>query len=336
MEKTIGLKDIQSAMNQLRERGERISRRSVQALTGGSMTSVHRLMTDVLAEERTVATVPTSELPETLLKAILGEIGNQVRGATNELECRISEMTVREQEILSDLEGSEGQIAALERELAAVKAQLVEERQAADKTTAVAVEQIAGLRSQLDKLSTENENLIRSGEVSRMEAAKALLQVERADIDASKAEARVVELEDRLSKCALAAAEAEKRAAVSEQHAHDLEKRIAELNTQAADRIAALNTQMADRIAELTLQTDGRIAELTDQVVIQSNALQADVATIERLRTELSDLRKTMAESDKRASLAEQKNDFLEGRLSDQKLSFEKQLAAAATQVKKE
>lgn len=41
MEKTVDLRQIQEATRQLRERGERVSRRSVQAIAVGSITTVN-------------------------------------------------------------------------------------------------------------------------------------------------------------------------------------------------------------------------------------------------------------------------------------------------------
>ncbi|MEZ4484349.1 MAG: hypothetical protein R2864_07030 [Syntrophotaleaceae bacterium] len=68
-------------------------------------------------------------------------------------------------------------------------------------------------------MQTERSQLIESGEAARTEAAKALLQVERADMAANKAEGRVRELETELLSLRDEKGVAEKAQAVAEQKA---------------------------------------------------------------------------------------------------------------------
>jgi colicin import membrane protein len=335
MEQTVDLRQVTEAIRQLRDRSERISRRNVQAIVGGSMTTVHRLLDEALSAERAMSTVQTSTLSESLVRAILGDIGGQVQAATEALDLRIRDLTAREQEILSDLEGSEGRVAALLEELGTTKTQLSEERQFAEKASAVSAEQQASLREQLDKLVSENNTLVRTGEAARTETAKAQLQVERADIAAAKAESRVQELETRIAELTDAVRDAQKRAAVAERHAQDLGERISELATQAvaqtevlqksastveqirqevsvahktaadADKRAALAEQQAEsRVREL----ESRVADLT----ASKEVAEKGAAAAEQLRQELGDARKSAAESDKKAALAEQRLSLLE------------------------
>jgi len=351
MEKMVDLRQVQDTIRQLRERGEKISRRSVQAIVGGSMTTVHRLLDDALSAERAIATVRTSELSEGLVRAILGEIGSQVQGVTDELKCRIAELTAREQEILLDLEGSEGRGEALEQELAASRAQLAEERTTAERVAAVAVEQNAGLRGQLEKLMAENNNLVRAGEASRMEAAKALLQVERADLAAQKSEAKVMELEGRLADLTVSTAEAQKEAAVAQRHAQDLVERITELSAQAAGQIEAIQKgaatieQLRQKLAEAEKGTAiaqhhaqglaERVADLSAQVAGQVEAIHKGVAIVEQLRQELAEAHRVEADADKRAALVEQRLVFLEKQLAEQKAVLEDRVKTGGDEVKR-
>jgi len=335
MEKAVDLRLVTDAMQQLRGRGERVSRRNVQAIVGGSMTTVHRLLDEALIAERAMSTVRTSELSDGLVRAMMGEIGSQVLAATETLELRIAELTAREQEILTDLEGSEGRVATLEQELVAIRSQLSEERQAAEKASAVADEQHANLREQFEKLTVDNDNLLRAGEAARTETAKAQLQVERADVAAKKAEDRVQELEARIAEVTGALKEAEKKAAVAERHALDLTESLSGLNAQVlaqadalqrsgeaaehlrqelatavkvaaeADKRAALAEQQAEsKVREL----EGRVSDLT----ASKAEAEKGAAAVEVLRQELGEARRLGAESDKRAALAEQRLLLLE------------------------
>lgn len=328
--KQVNLKQVKEAIKQLRDRGDRVSRRSVQAMVGGSMTTVHRLLDQALEAEREEASVQTTSISEGLVGAILLEITSQVKAATDDLELRLSALSAREQEILSDLEGSEGRVASLEQEVATLQAQLASERQAAEKAAAVALEQQGGLREQIEKLETENSNLIRAGETARTESAKAQLQVERADLAAKKAEDRVQELESNLGQLTGAVKEAEKRAAVAERHAQDLTERVADLVAQAAsnaemlqqgsstaeqlrqDLAKALKAAAdADKRAALAeQQSESRVRELEGRVADLEKAkaeAEKGAAAADQLRVELTAALKAGAESDKRAALAEQR-----------------------------
>lgn len=273
MDKIVDLTDINKAIRQVRERGDRVSRRNIHEIVGGSMTTVHKLLKQALFVESELAKGP-SDLSESLTQAVLFEISCHVQEATKGLERCITELTAREEEILSDLEGAEVRLEALENELTATQAQMKDERQSAEKAVAVAAEQISGLKLQLEKLATENGHLIVAGEAARTETAKAQLSIERADNAAQKAEAQIQKLDRQLMELMSAKTEAEKVAAVAECHAKDL---------------------------------SGRIAELTAQVVAQAEALQKGEAVAEQLREELAEARTEAANSDKKAALAEQK-----------------------------
>lgn len=274
MERTVDLRRVFEALKQLREQGERVSRRNVQALVGGSMTTVNRLMDEALAMERAASVPRTADLSEGLIGAILGEIGDRIKRATQELEMRVEELTAREKEILAGLEREEERVVALEKELAFSKRCAAEERQVAEKAAAVSAEHQRSLKEQYDKLLTERDNLVRSGEVARTESAKAQLQIERADIATQKAEARVRELEEKLSLLTSAKVDAERRAAVAESQARDLNERLSDLTAHAA--MHGKNLEKA-----------------------------ADVAEV--LRRDLADTLKKAADADKRAALAEQR-----------------------------
>ena len=335
MEKAVDLRQVNEAIRRLRERGDRVSNRSVHAIVGGSMTTVHKFLDEALSNERALSTMPTSALSEVLVKTMLVEIASQVQAATEGLEQRLAEMSAREQELLVDFEGSEVRVANLEQQLEVLQTQLMGERQAAEKASAVALEQQAGLREQIGKLELENDTLIRSGEMARTESAKAQLQVERADLAAKKAEDRVRELEGRLIDLSGEVKEAEKRSAVAEQHAQDLTERVAELVAQSdlhadalkksekaldhlrlelekahkaaadADKSAALADQRSEsRVREL----EGRVAEL-DRAKSEA---EKGAAVAEELRVELNTANKAVAEADKRAALAEQRLSLIE------------------------
>ena len=281
MEKIVDMVKVTDTIRHLRERGDRVSARNIRKITGGSMKTVNDLLGEALAAEREIAK-GASDLSESLTRAVLLEIRYHVQGATEELELRLAAMAVEEQEILRDLEDSEARVTTLEKGLAAIQLQLGAERHSSEKAATIAAEQIASLHEQLNKLAAENDHLIRAGEASRTEAAKALLKVERADDATKKADAQVQKLEVQIGDLICSKTEAEKRAAVAECHAKDL---------------------------------SDRLAEITAQITAQAERLQKEAIVAEQLRQELIQTRMAAAEADKQAALAHQKLTLLEGRV---------------------
>lgn len=249
METQVMLEDVMRAIEALRERGEKVTRRGVLAITGGGMTRVHRLMGEVLEIEERSAKAPVAEIGITLNKAILAEIGERVQEATSEMERIVNNQKERNRELLTDMEALEGQFQKQSEVLAQCEQALEKERQDTKLAAAVAAKENQELRNRIEALEIERRQLIEAGESSRAELAKVQYQIERADkaaeqaeARASRAEAAVRDLHDRL-------ALAEKDKAVAVQHARDMDARHAEGMALAEDRkqeIVALRSEIKE------------------------------------------------------------------------------------------
>lgn len=248
MEKTVDLRQVTEAVRQLRDRGERLSRRNVQTMVGRSMTTVHRLLDELLSTERAMSTVQTSIIFDGLVRVIIGEIGGQVHAATGELDLRVAELMAREQEILSGLEGSERRGATLEKKLSDVRAMLSGERGCCGGT--------AGWLWSIGQVDGRKRQARSAGEAARPGAVKAQLRVERAD-------GRVQELESRIADLPMAVTEAQKIAAVADRHTQDLGERISELVTLVAAQVDALqrSTTAAEQLRQQLAKAHKMAAE---------------------------------------------------------------------------
>lgn len=287
----------------LKAEGRRISGRAVIAEVGGSLSTVLRYI-ETWRAHNIKAAPAAAEIPVDLQEAIRRALGQTASDATEALRQQIEETSSREAEALEALERSEAQIAALEKNLAASHAQIIELRQAHEKDSAVSTETITGLREQVNKLEQENDHLIRAGETARTEAAKAQLQVERADLAASKADARVVELESRIAELMSLNAEAEKGKAVANRHSQDLTDQVAKLEARlqkADEKIALLETGKTELARELNSAQSARSkAEgASEQMNLR---IQESAATIEQLRKELAVAQKDTADKRKSTS----------------------------------
>ena len=82
MKSSLTLENVQQAIVQLQQKGERISRRNVLAITGGGMSTVHRLMIQVEDIDAQKAMAATTGLSTSLLVAINTEIADKVSQTT--------------------------------------------------------------------------------------------------------------------------------------------------------------------------------------------------------------------------------------------------------------
>ena len=214
MEQIVTLAKVQDAISHLQKHGERISRRNVLALTGGGMSTVHKLMSQVEDVEALRASAPASVLSDSLVNTILAEIGRQVQIATVTLQEQIKHLKGRETEALEALADVETRNQEITAELAATLKQTDQERANAEKDRAVATEKIQRLEENIFQLEQERNQLAETAEASRIATAKVQLQFEQTGQVAVKAEAQSEKLTTELMKTQKKLAETEKRAAV--------------------------------------------------------------------------------------------------------------------------
>lgn len=307
MEKIATEEVVWSTCDRLKAEGRRISGRAIIAEVGGSLSTVLRYI-ETWRARSTKDAPAAAEIPFDLQESIRRALGQAASDATEALRQQMEETSSRETEALEALERSEAQIAALEKDLAASREQIIELRQGHEKDSAVSTETIAGLREQVNKLEQENDHLIRAGETARTEAAKAQLQVERADLAASKADARVLELESRIAELMSLNAESEKGKAVANRHSQDLADQIAKLEARLQktdEKITALETDKTALARELNAAQSARSkAEgASEQMNLR---IQESAATIEQLRRELDPTQKAAGDK-KKNPLADQK-----------------------------
>jgi chromosome segregation ATPase len=227
MEKVVTLEKVQEAINQLRSRGEKVSRRNVLAITGGGMGTVHQLMAQAEELEARESEGHPEGISMALRNAIFTEIGGQVEAATRALAEQVTKMRDREAEAYQSLAESEAKAQSLTLALAALKEESDQQRKMADTASALATEKIAQLEKAVTDLQIENKRLSMAGEDARLETVKARTQTEHAHIDLRKAETKISQLAAELDELRKSLADAEKREAVAEQRVQDLTEALA-------------------------------------------------------------------------------------------------------------
>lgn len=292
MEKLATEETVWKACERLRSEGRKITGRAVLGEVGGSLSTILRYIKTWEARGASDAPV-AAEIPADLQESICRALGLSAQEATEALRKEVDTTAAREAEALECLAKYEVQIAGLEKELAESKSQILEIKQLSEKESAVASVTIAELREQIQKLEQENDLLVRTGEASRTEAAKALLQVERADQSASKAEGRILDLEKRVAELVTMKAEAEKGQAVAERHALDLVDQAGKLDVllqKCGDKISKLEGER-DALTRGISAAEAAMRKAEGAGEQMSLRIQEGAATIERLKKELDDAR---------------------------------------------
>jgi len=227
MGETLTLENVRKAMQKLKGEGERVSRRNVLAVTGGSMSTVHRLMGRIEDIEASEAVMVTTRISDALHKALREEIAQHVQLTTSALEEQIRLLQDREKEALDALAAVELRAEKLSDELETLRHNAGREQQRFEQEHAIAQATIARLENELSRHQADNTQLIEAAEAAKGETARVQLQIERAEKTADKYEARAEKLEVELKKVREDLAQAEQQAAVANQRANDLSDALA-------------------------------------------------------------------------------------------------------------
>lgn len=269
---------VARACEQLKREGQKVTGRAVLSITGGSLGRVLGYIKEWRQGTTQAPTAMPSEIPGELQTAILRALGLAQEEALAKLREETEQAASREAEALEGLAEAEKRIDDLVAKLAEIQEQSVEERQTFETASAVTAEKIESMGIRIEALETERRQLIETAEASRTEAAKALLQVERADQATGKAETRVQDLEAQLSATQNEKASAEKSAAVAEQKNQDQ----AEILAETRGSLAELKKDSRETIAEQKQEMQDlrrTIADLEKQIAV----LLAEKAEIEKV-----------------------------------------------------
>jgi chromosome segregation ATPase len=236
MESTVTLVKVTRAIEHLQQRGERVSRRNVQAITGGGMSTVHKLMSQVEDNNALLVTIPAPGISKALQTAIRTEIATEIQNATEVLNAQIHQLQGREVEAIEALAEAEGKAERLSAELKTLRNQTDLVRQDAEKNQAVSAETIGRLEGIIREFDNERRDLNASLESARIEITKAELKLDLANQITEKAEAVAEQQRAEVIKVRKFLVESEKKAAVAWQKVKDLREAL----TKAEGRIRRL------------------------------------------------------------------------------------------------
>lgn len=182
--------DVQQAMLRLDELGERVSRRNVRSITGGGMSTVHKLMSRIEDRQSQQALVAQLSFSEALQRALQQEIEQHVRQATHLLHEQLQRMKEREQETLQNLTDIEEQAERLREERDKIKQKADQHSQQWQTSEAVMKETVSWQEGQLETYEREHRQLIQQTEQAHAEASRAQGELEQARKAARKYESQ--------------------------------------------------------------------------------------------------------------------------------------------------
>lgn len=233
MEQTVTLDKVQVAMLELRENGERISRRNVRAITGGGMSTVHRLMSQI-QEAEALQNRAINNVSTTLQKALFTEIQNQIEKSTSNMMVHIGQLKEREEEALAALAQAEETIATLEAALNETEGKVRREHEIVSRAEATAQALQGHFDRTLQAAREEIRDLRLDLEVSRAERERSVFQIERLEQELAKTETRVEQLSSELATSRQKVADLEVRASTSKKVVERQRRQIAKMERRLA------------------------------------------------------------------------------------------------------
>ena len=225
MEQTVTLMKVNDAIENLRQRGERISRRNVQSLIGGGMSTVHKLMSRIEDNEAILLGVPAG-ISSTLQTAIRTEISEQIQQATKVLNEQIQLLQRRESEALEALAEMEIKAETLSVDLRDLRGEYALERNKAEKNQAVSNETINRLETVASGFEKERLTLNEAAASAKIDAAKAQLLADLANQDSEKTAASLELKKAELVKVRRFLVDADKKTAIAWQKVKDLREAL--------------------------------------------------------------------------------------------------------------
>lgn len=224
MEEHVTLEKVQSAIRQLRENGERVSRRNVRDITGGGMSTVHRIMSQIEDQAMLREVLPDEAFSTALRKAIAAEITDHVEKATASFLGQISQLKGREQEALAALTQAEDRVAALGTALDESRDLVRKDRESARIAAVAAQARQSDLEQLLQDCRAEEQCLRSALENARIDKGRAEFQVQQLEKDLDKSAGHAERLVIEVATTRKRLVEVERAAAVAKQQVQDLRK----------------------------------------------------------------------------------------------------------------
>lgn len=302
---------VAAACEQLKEENQNVTGRAVMAITGGSLGTVLKLIKQWRNNVALNSTNATAEIPKELQTAIIRAIGLAQNEAVEKLKETVEQSDSRESEALVALAQAEKRIDQLTKELETSLKRVEEVQAEAEKESAVAAEKNDTLTRRVEELKNERKQLIEAAELSRTEAAKALLQVERADQATEKAERVSRDLNIQCQEVLNQKVEIEKKLAVLSERNKTNEESLSELR----NAYAQLSEENKSISSELQKENDGLRAANTNlekqftEINVKNEILEQQLREQkENLRLANADLEKQVKELLLKYSNLEQQN----------------------------
>ena len=141
---------VETAILTLRKNGEKVSARNIHRITGGSLATIQRMMTEILDQELIEAMAP--EISEKLLKDLKSGIGNAVKTGLELMKAQREEALVLLDELDAEMIAAAKQAQEEISQLKAEKLATHEQRTKAETLLSAANDRIVFLEKQCQEL----------------------------------------------------------------------------------------------------------------------------------------------------------------------------------------
>ena len=290
----IHYEEVAPVCDRLAAEGQTPTVRKLRAELGTGSNSTLLAHLNQWQEQRREAARAEVTLPTALVDVVQQALVAAAATARAELQAELNESRAKLGEVEELLSAGEEESARLRNELAQTREHAEAQVRELEQALAAERSKVETLQVDLERAREQTQHALTGQETARIEAAKAGLEVKRADKAAERAEALATRQMETLDSLKAELAEAEKRAAVAEAHSEEQQKAVTKLEVElgeARGELARTREHGAGEAKELrqelgACESARREAETcAARAEAEKDALAARVAELEGTRT---------------------------------------------------
>jgi len=250
----ISYDDVAKVCEYLASGGTKPNQRNIRAELGtGSIATILKHLNEWKAKQSEPSL--DIELPPIVLNTIKKAVSDAVTVNTEQLKTQLDDAKKQLLEDIALIEESEQIAKDVKIELHEYRLKTNEKELELEKNLAASNKQVEDLQAQIKALEVKLNDSLIGQEIARTEAAKAQMQVERADKATNQAESQVLSLQTELSTISNELINAEKEAATTKAVNVELNKAIERLDKELSTEKDSIN-KLQSRYEELQNRYD--------------------------------------------------------------------------------
>jgi chromosome segregation ATPase len=225
MQKVLSYETVAYACSKLKQDGEKITGRSVIAITGGSFGTVLKYIKQWRQKEQTGIRVP-EEIPEGLQHTIVQALWQSAQDATAAAKTEIGQAEARTTEAMDALCKAEEQLATISEELAMARTTYIDFKHQTETEKALLLEKITVEKNKSLGLDQANKEMTEQLSAAKIELAEQRQVMKYTEGSLQKLETKVDIMQQKIDTLTKANTALEMQNAIAAQKIIDVEKHL--------------------------------------------------------------------------------------------------------------